>query len=290
MYIYTSKISNEIKYPSFPNNSIFYPILQLAESPAQAYHDTVFIAQLIHAMEPKKIADLGCYTGILSVFVEDLLRNANSNHSGLSEWSLADNFEFLLDLKRCIEDPTYNGNELNKILVPQWKNTIAAQKSYITKPPVTANELHSFLSSFCSSHGVNIPNISSIEDNIKNLKNKYDFIIYDLFGSQYTIDIASYIITELLNDDGIIVFDDMKPRHPQQMALFVTILNTMPVVPIAFNSAKVAVIKSPMVKKHQIMESRMIHRLPTNFSTAYYYWNSFENPIFGKTFSLKDHL
>ena len=290
MQIHIPKLSSGINYPSFTNSSIFYPVLQLSESPIQAFHDTVFIAQLIHAIEPKKIADLGCYMGVLSTFVEDLLFDAKSTQAGISDWSLVDTFQFLLDLKCCIEDPLFNGNELNKILVSQWVNISEEKKKYLTVPPTNKYELLEFLSSFCTQNNAKFPKISLIEDSILNLKETYDFIVYDLFGSQYSFDIAEYVINKLLNDDGIIIFDDMKPRHPKQMALFVKIIGTMPLVPIAFNSAKVAMIKSSMDTKHQILTSRLISRLNINPSSKHYYWNTFENPVFGKILSLKDHL
>lgn len=289
MKINMPRLGSKLGYPSYPESAIFSPVLQLSENRRQGHHDTVFMAQLIHAWQPRNILDLGCYTGMLGAFVEDLLRDCGSDHASHSSWTLVDNFDFLRDLRNGLNDPAHKCFGLNELLKPVWQEAMTA-KHYMTLPPETPEQLLEFISAIVKAHAGVMPEIGSINTGISQVTGKYDFVIYDLYGANYTFETAKHVVNNLVLDQGLIVFDDMKPRWPQQMAMFVNIVNTLPVIPVAFNSAKVAMIKTTREFKEALLREKMAPRLNVSPSEQFYWWTTYTNEVFGQIISLQDHV
>ena len=52
-----------------------------------------------------------------------------------------------------------------------------------------------------------------------------------------------HVIKHNLNDDGIIVFDDIRPQHPKMLLFFQYILATSDFRPVAFSTGKIAMMR-----------------------------------------------
>ena len=74
---------------------------------------------------------------------------------------------------------------------------------------------------------------------------KFDLVHFDLTAgaSELNKNMFNYIIQHKLNDDGIIVFDDMRPQHPKMLLFFQYILATSDFRPVAFSTGKIAMMR-----------------------------------------------
>jgi len=291
MTINTTRYSNN-GYPHFDNEFRSPPALQLNESLPASFLDTVLITQLIHATKSKEILDFGCYLGLLPLLVEDLLQDGFSDMSMQANWTLIDNFEFLKDLHQYLNDVNHKPVYFNTIESKSiWQNMSIEKQNLLVSPPTNSDELLAMLTRVANGRNSLLPKFKNCYSSLDHCNSMVDFISYDLSASHFNIDILNDCVYNKLNDKGIIVLDDVKPVHPQQMAVFHHALNTMPIYPIAFSRGKVALMKTTSIEeKNSYLINTIFPRLkvfdyyqrPGNF----YGWEKFTNPVFGTVISL----
>ena len=291
MTINTTRYSNN-GYPHFDNEFRSSPALQLNESLPASFLDTVLITQLIHASKSKEILDFGCYLGSLSLLVEDLLQDGSSDMSMQANWTLIDNFAFLKDLYQSLTDVTHRPYYFNTMESKAiWQNLSQDKKNTLISPPTTPSELLAMLGRIVNHRNSVLPKFKNCYSSLDQCTNTFDFISYDLSAGHFNIDILNDCVYNKLNDKGIIVLDDVKPAHPQQMAVFHYALNTMPVYPITFSRGKVALMKTTSLEeKNSYLINTIFPRLQVfdyhQRPGKFYGWEKITNPIFGTVISL----
>ena len=74
---------------------------------------------------------------------------------------------------------------------------------------------------------------------------KFDLVHFDLTAGSSALNrsMFEHVIKHNLTDDGIIVFDDMRPQHPKMLLFFQYILSTSDFRPIAFSTGKIAMMR-----------------------------------------------
>lgn len=279
-------------YPHYDNSFRNSPALQLNESLNASFLDTVLTTQLIHAIQANNVLDFGCYLGALPLFVEDLLTSGLSEHSLKSAWTLIDNFAFLKDLNYTLTDPSHKPYYFNTFDSKSiWQNLSADKKEILVSPPTNPAELFNMLARMANANNAPLPKFKNGYTAIDDCNDTFDFISYDLSAGHFNFDILSKCVYNKLNDKGIIILDDVKPAHPQQMAVFHHALNQLPIYPVAFSKGKVALMKvNSLEEKDSYLTNVIFPRLhvfdgyqrPGNF----YGWEKITNPIFGKVISL----
>lgn len=291
MKINTSRYNGQ-GYPHYDNSFRTSPALQLNESLNASFFDTVLITQLIHAIQANNVLDFGCYLGALPLFVEDLLTVSSSDHSLKSQWTLIDNFAFLKDLSLTLTDPNHKPYYFNTFDSKSiWKNLSADKKDILISPPTNPAELFNMLVRISNAKNAPLPKFKNGYISINDCNDTFDFISYDLSAGHFNFDILSNCVYNKLNDKGIIVLDDVKPAHPQQMAVFHHALNQLPIYPVAFSRGKVALIKASSLEEKDsyltnVISPRLnvfeVYRRPGDF----YGWEKITNPVFGTVISL----
>lgn len=268
------------------------PALQLNDTLDWALLDNLFTAQLIHASRAVNVLDFGCYLGALPLLVEDLLHGGRSDHLGKVKWTLVDNFSFLQDLRNVLVDPTHIPIFTNtKQAISGWRNTkrFPWKEKLFKLPPTNPAELCTMLTNIAEYYKAPMPNIVKIDTHVDPSDDTmFDMIYFDLSAGQFEINLAALqLCLPKLRHNGIIIFDDVKPAHPQQIALFFHAISSMGLTPIAFGRNKVAAINNSSIEeKNQYIINVLKSRLHSKEHSIYYYWDTLTNPIFGDVQSL----
>ena len=268
------------------------PAWQLNDSQDWALLDNLFTTQLIHASSAVNVLDFGCYLGALPLLVEDLLYGGRSDHKGKVKWTLVDNFSFLQDLKDKLANSTHTPIYQNtESTIRGWKTiTRFPWKEQLFKlPPTNPVELRTMLDNIIEYYKAPVPNIVKIDTQIDDSDSTvFDMVYFDLSAGQYEINLAALQqCLPKLKHNGIIIFDDVKPAHPQQIALFFHAISSMGLTPIAFGRNKVAALNNSSIdEKNQYISTVLKSRLHSKENNLYYYWDTLTNPIFGDVQSL----
>lgn len=288
-------------YKHYGAKVLLNPSLQLNDGIKTSLFDNLFFAQLLHATKSKHILDFGCYIGMLAVMVEELLQQGQSDMQQHANWTLIDNFSFLKDIKTNVADSTMFefGNTLKH--AESWKAALADQSKsiFIKQIPTTPVELHEFLINLIAYSKSPMPLIQLIDISLDSVNdNKFDMISFDLRASEFSpnFELLGQCVTDQLNDFGIVIMDDVKTIHPNQLAIFMSILDSYQIFPLAFGTGKIALIKCKSMQDKddylEVLASRLhvekdafLIRLQSN-TENYIFWNLRSNPKFGKFLSM----
>lgn len=284
-------------YEHYGEKVLLNPSLQLNDGIKTSLFDNLFFAQLLHATKSKNILDFGCYVGMLAVMVEELLQQGKSDMQQYANWTLIDNFSFLKDIKSNIADSTVFqfGNTLKH--APSWKTALAdkSKSNFIKQIPTTPGELHEFLINLIAYSKSPMPVIQLVDSSLNSINDKkFDMISFDLRASEFSpnFELLVQCVTDQLNDFGIVILDDVKTVHPNQLAIFMSILDSYQVFPLAFGTGKIALIKCKSMKDKddciEVLASRLhvekdafLQHLQSN-TENYIFWSLRSNPKFGK--------
>jgi hypothetical protein len=217
------------------------------------FPDIVLFTLLAHVKKPKHILDLGSYFGILPFVVEEISRINNCPES--FNWTMVDNCLYTKELAGTINgDVTFSNRYLNRNHldswhennVPKWKENVLFKKvGEYYLPPSTTLEFERYWSCFATHYKVPKPSMKMFEsiDEVKDTK--FDLVHFDLTAgaSELNRKMFHLIAEHKLNDDGIIVFDDMRPQHPKMLVFFQYILATSDFRPVAFSTGKIAMMR-----------------------------------------------
>lgn len=268
------------------------PAWQLNDLHDWAQLDNLFTAQLIHASSAVDVLDFGCYLGALPLLVEDLLYGGRSDHKGKVNWTLVDNFSFLQDLHKKLTDlnhtPIYQNTDS---CIRGWKtmNKFPWKEQLFALPPTNPVELRTMLDNIIDYYKAPAPNLVKIATQLDDSNSTmFDMVYFDLSAGQFEINLAALQqCLPKLKHNGIIIFDDVKPAHPQQIALFFHAISSMGLTPIAFGRNKVATLNNSSIdEKNQYISTVLKPRLHSKENNLYYYWDTLTNPIFGDVQSL----
>ena len=247
-----------------------------------AYLDNLLIGQLICASNSKIILDLGCYSGVMPLLVEDIIIQNASGHETNLEWILVDNFSYMKYIKRRINtsnlDLLSKGWDSIKSIFPWAEN--------LEIPPTNPTELRDFLTAMNAQVAAPLPKMK-IYESLLEVTQIIDLASFDLQADDFDGNLkALEYVNSILRDGGIIVMDDVKTMHPNQMALFITIVNSdMGLHPMAFGRGKVALIKSSLETLDEKKQA-IFKNLVTAFDEPVFNWNIFHNPVFGECIGL----
>lgn len=215
--------------------------------------DTVLFALLSHVKKPKHILDLGSFFGTLPFIVEEIIRS-----SGLQEqfnWTLVDTGLYTKELATAIRNNTpvtgryLNINQFNgwhEDNVPPWKERALFQKvGKYYLPPSNPSEFDDYWSRLAMHYRIPKPYMTMYESIEEAQDKKFDLVHFDLTAGAYELNknMFEYIIKNNLSDDGIIVFDDMRPQHPGMLLFFQYILTSTDFRPIAFSTGKIGMMR-----------------------------------------------
>ena len=246
------------------------------------YPDTVLFALLAHVKKPKHILDLGSFFGMMPFIVEEIFRSSGSYQQ--FNWTLVDTCLYTKELANAINNNTpISGRYLNQKhfdawreeSVPPWKERFLKKSGNFFVPPSNPHEFRIYWFRFAAHYGIPMPSMTMFES-IEEVKDtKFDLVHFDLTAgaSELNKNMFNYIIQHKLNDDGIIVFDDMRPQHPKMLLFFQYILATSDFRPIAFSTGKIAMMrkqhKSPFIGNVDSAGLRqVIHTRDSHFSFA----------------------
>lgn len=257
--------------------------------------DNMLTAHLIHAAQIKTALDLGSYLGMLPLFTEDILKTGESDNQLQTAWTLVDNFSFLNDLSKAINDSTYRTTE--QALVAQiepWKNLNIEWAKTLTPellPPTNPNNLAKFHDTIISYYNSPRPKISGMLTDINEVSGKFDLIHFDLSASRYIVNktILEKVVNLHLNNNGIIIFDDVKTATPAQLSLFFYAIQELNLYPVAFSQTKAACIKAnDNEEKERLLinlKSRLV--LSQDSISESYDWVLESTPEFGNYLKLR---
>jgi hypothetical protein len=217
------------------------------------YPDAVLFSLLAHVKKPQDVLDLGSYFGMFPFVIEEIYRVANND--ARFKWTLVDNCLYTKELAGAIKNNTGLSNRwLNQSHldgwhvdnVPEWKRRCFFSKEgdyYL--PPSNPAEFYGFWHRISAFYNIQKPTVSMLES-VEELQNrKFDLLHFDLTAGAYELNKSMFetIVKNNLNNDSIIVFDDMTPRHPNMLLLFQYILASSDFRPIAFSTGKIAMMR-----------------------------------------------
>jgi hypothetical protein len=218
------------------------------------YPDVALFALLAHVKQPKHILDLGSFFGMLPFVVEEIYRSSGSTKQ--FNWTLVDTCLYTKEVADAINNGiSTSGRYLSQVHfdawrqenVPPWKERWFKKSGDFFLPPSNPFEFGIFWYRFSSHYNIPNPYIKMFET-IEEVKDtKFDLVHFDLTAgaSELNKNMFNHIIQHRLNDDGIIVFDDMRPQHPKMLLFFQYILATSDFRPIAFSTGKIAMMRKP---------------------------------------------
>jgi SAM-dependent methyltransferase len=213
----------------------------MLESKKTIFSDHVLYFFLIASTSSTKILDLGSFFGMTPFLVEDIARLINYKSDSLC-WTCVDNNTYVKQLKAAILEnkPTDFFREWQ---IKQWKKMGLI-------PETTAEEFHTFWENLCKKRNIKQPNIIS-KESLENDYTKFDIIIFDLNAGNYNDNYKIFLklIKENIHPDTILIFDDVQPKHPNQMALFHRILKEFNYEPLAFSLSKIAIVSKKSKEK-----------------------------------------
>ena len=214
--------------------------------------DVVLFALLAHVKKPKHILDLGSFFGMLPFIVEEIFRSSNSTEQ--FNWTLVDTCLYTKEFANAIKNNTpISARYLNQKHfdawhvdnVPPWKETLFTRFGEYYLPPTNPFEFNRYWFQFAQRYGIPMPYMTMFES-IEEVKDKkFDLVHFDLTAgaSELNKRMFEHVANNLLIDDGIIVFDDIRPQHPKMLLFFQYILSTSDFRPIAFSTGKIAMMR-----------------------------------------------
>jgi hypothetical protein len=216
------------------------------------YPDVVLFSLLAHVKKPKHILDLGSFFGMLPFIVEEIFRSSGSNEQ--FNWTLVDNCLYTKEFAEAIKNKTpISARYLNQKHFNAWrrenviprKETLFDKSGYYLLPPSNPMEFRAYWHRFSSSYNVPMPPMIMVESIEEVNDKKFDLVHFDLTAgaSELNKRMFNHIAEHKLNDDGIIVFDDMRPQHPKMLLFFQYILATTDFRPVAFSTGKIAMMR-----------------------------------------------
>lgn len=217
------------------------------------YPDAVLFALLAHVKKPKHILDLGSFFGLLPFIIEEIFRSSGSQEQ--FNWTLVDSCLYTKELAEAIKNNTpvsarylsveqFNGwHEDN---VPPWKEyKIFDKVGKYYLPPSTPREFNGYWFRLAKFHEIPRPLMVMFESLEEVQDRKFDLVHFDLTAGAYELNKNMFedLVKHNLSDDGIIVFDDMRPQHPKMLLFFQYILSSTDFRPIAFSTGKIAMMR-----------------------------------------------
>ena len=216
--------------------------------------DAVLFTLLAHVKKPKHILDLGSYFGILPFVVEEISRINNCPES--FDWTLIDSCLFTKELAAVVKgEITLSSHYLNNYHLNTWhcrgtgqswkENVLFKRIGNYYLPPSTPLEFENYWSSLATHYKIPKPSMRMFESIEEVQDTKFDLVHFDLAAGDYQVnkEMFNLISVHKLNNGGIIVFDDMRPQHPNMLLLFQYILATSDFRPIAFSTGKIAMMR-----------------------------------------------
>ena len=217
------------------------------------YPDVVLFALLAHIKKPKNILDFGSFFGLLPFVVEEIFRSSGLNQQ--FNWTLVDTCLYTKELAEAIKNNTpvtgryLNINQFNgwhEDNVPPWKEHAffpKVGKYYL--PPSNPTEFNGYWFRLAMHYNIPKPAMTMFEGIEETQGKKFDLVHFDLTAGAYELNknMFEYLVKNNLNDDGIIVFDDMRPQHPRMLLFFQYILASTDFRPIAFSTGKIAMMR-----------------------------------------------
>jgi hypothetical protein len=216
------------------------------------YPDIVLFALLAHVKKPKHILDLGSFFGMLPFIVEEIFRSSGSNEQ--FNWTLVDTCLYTKEFAEAIKSNTpisarylnqKHFNAWRQENVQPWKEVFFRKLGDYFVPPSNSFEFDIFWYRFALHYRIPKPPMTMFES-IEEVKDKkFDLVHFDLTAgaSELNKRMFEHVANHLLSDDGIIVFDDMRPQHPKMLLFFQYILSTSDFRPIAFSTGKIAMMR-----------------------------------------------
>lgn len=216
------------------------------------YPDVVLFALLAHVKQPKHILDLGSFFGMLPFIVEEIYRSSGSAQQ--FNWTLVDNCLYTKEFAEAIKNRSpISARYLNQTHFDAWRqeNVLPWKDSWFQKsgyhylPPSNPFEFSVFWFRFATHYRIPNPYLTMYENMTDVKDTKFDLVHFDLTAgaSELNRNMFNHVINNNLSDDGIIVFDDMRPQHPKMLVFFQYILATTDFRPIAFSTGKIAMMR-----------------------------------------------
>jgi hypothetical protein len=216
------------------------------------YPDVALFALLAHIKQPKHILDLGSFFGMLPFIVEEIYRSSGSTKQ--FNWTLVDTCLYTKELAEAIKNRSpISTRYLSQVHFDAWRqeNVLPWKERWFQKsgdyflPPSNPFEFGIFWYKFSSHYNIPNPYIKMFETIEEVQDRKFDLVHFDLTAgaSELNKNMFNYIAEHKLNDDGIIVFDDMRPQHPKMLVFFQYILATSDFRPVAFSTGKIAMMR-----------------------------------------------
>lgn len=217
------------------------------------YPDCAFFTLLMEIKKPKHILDLGSYFGLLPILTEELYKLYGDGKK--FHWTLIDNCSYVKELADFIRgDGTFSGIYLRDYHLKTWKiENMKLYKSAMFEkhgeycvPPSTPAEFYGFWEKFTTYYKLDNPHkemytgFSSIP-----FQRKFDLVMFDLAAENFdeNLDMWTILTEKYINDDAIIVMDDIIPRHPRAMSLFLYLMDKTDFSPVAFSTNKIAMMR-----------------------------------------------
>lgn len=216
------------------------------------YPDVVLFALLAHVKQPKHILDLGSFFGMLPFIVEEIYRSSNSTER--FNWKLVDNCLYTKELAEAINNNTpisarylsqKHFRAWHEDVVVGWKINLFQKVGNYYLPPSNPLEFDRHWFRLSLQYNIPMPYMSMVES-IEEVKDtKFDLVHFDLTAGSSALNrsMFEHVIKHNLNDDGIIVFDDIRPQHPKMLLFFQYILSTSDFRPVAFSTGKIAMMR-----------------------------------------------
>jgi hypothetical protein len=186
--------------------------------------------------------------------IEEIFRSADCQ--GNFNWTLVDNCLYTKELAESIRNSTSLSNRwLSQRHLDEWhEDNISPRKKerlFLEKvgqyhlPPSNLTEFEAYWFRLAIFHRIPKPNMVMFESLQEVKDKKFDLVHFDLAAGAYEVnrDTFEYLINNSLSDDGIVVFDDMTPKHPNMLILLQSILTTTSFRPIAFSTGKIAMMR-----------------------------------------------
>lgn len=251
------------------------------------YPDCVMFALLMEIKKPKNILDFGSYFGLLPILSEHLFKLYGNGQK--FNWTLVDDCSYVKELAYFIKR---QGNLSNTLLtnqhvetwkisnMPLHKSAMFEQHGEYCVPPTTPEEFYKFWAEFTNYYRLDNPS-KSMFTNLELVPSecKFDLVMFDLAAENYDVNLEMWktLTNNYINDDAIVVMDDVLPRHPKAMSLFLHILDTTEFSPVAFSAGKIAMMKKQHKEEfiNKVNQAGLIAK--SNAVSAQEYFNFFVN-------------
>jgi hypothetical protein len=214
------------------------------------YPDCAMFALLMEIKNPKYILDLGSYFGMLPLLTEHL--HKLYGESKKFDWTLIDNCSYVKELADCIKGySNLTGTYLLDQHLETWKTKnvkpykvdMFEQHGEYCMPPTTPDEFYKFWDKFSNHFQLDNPKKEMHTSfNSVPFSRKFDLVMFDLSAENFdeNLEMWNTLTGQYVQDDAIIVMDDILPKHPKAMALFLYILDKTDFSPVAFSTNKIA--------------------------------------------------